>query len=145
MGESAGSGLKLLAIVTSRPEALVIASMLEANGILVDVDGAWHASVDPISIALGGHRIRVAAQDYLPASDLIREMGLPDSEIAYEGGRAAIARFLAVFVGCQVFFIVPALIAGAIPLTMLAQLPLSVLGVPVDPRSRNDYLLAEPQ
>lgn len=138
-------GLRLLAIVTSRPEALVIATMLEAHGILVDVGATWHASVDPISVGLGGHHIRVPACDHGIASELIREVGLPESDVAFAGARYAVQKLLAVYVGLQLFIMVPAAIAGWFPLYQFGLLPLQVLGVQVDPRGRNDYLLSEPQ
>lgn len=136
------TGLVLIAIVTSRAEALVIASMLEAAGVFVDVDAEHHASVNPISVALGGHRLRVPGEDLKLASGVIREVGLPDAPIAYEGGRLAVLKFISVLLGSHVFFMVPGIILGAIPALMLFQLPLSALGIATDPRGRNEYYLA---
>ena len=137
-----GEGLAHIATVTSRPHALVVATLLEAEGIPVWIDGVWHASADPISVALGGHRLTIPVSEWVRASALIAEAGLPDAEIAYEGGRRAILRFLAVCYGPLLFFGIPAAIAGIVPAAVLALIPVSAITTPVDPRGRNDWLLA---
>ena len=133
-----------LATITSRPEAFVIASVLEHEGIPVFLDGVWHASVDPMSVALGGHRLYVPVQEHGKASALIREIGLQDAPIAYRGARRAIGRVLGVLMGAHVFFGVPGMIAGALPfaswLLWFFAIP---LGTPVDPRGQNDYFLSD--
>ena len=39
--------------------------------------------------------------------------------------------------------LLPAVIAGAMPLTSLLYIPLGIYSVPVDPKGRPDYFLAE--
>ncbi|MGB3166310.1 MAG: hypothetical protein WBA68_05970 [Alteraurantiacibacter sp.] len=137
-----GEGLAHIATITSRPHALVVATLLEAEGIPVWIDGEWHASADPLSVALGGHRLTIPVSEWHRASELIAEVGLPCAEVAYEGGRQAILRFLAVCYGPLVFLGIPAAIAGIVSATVLALVPISAITTPVDPRGRNDWLLA---
>ncbi|MEL1251808.1 hypothetical protein [Aurantiacibacter gilvus] len=132
-----------LATITSRNEALVIASALEHAGVRTWIDGVHHASVDPISIALGGHRLRVFADQWEEASAIVHEMGLPDGEIVFEGQKLAVQKLLFAFVGLHVFLVIPNIIAGLLPLTSLWLLPSAALGVPVDPRGQNDWYLAQ--
>lgn len=139
----AHDALVVLAIVVSRAEALVIASVLDAAGIHVWIDGEAHASVDPISVALGGHRLRVPAWQHSAASKVVREVGLEQQTVSYKGGRLAIIRFLAVLVGSQVFIALPAVIAGVWPWFALTGILFSPLGVPVDPRGRAQYMLVD--
>lgn len=75
MGDVDDQGLATIAILVSRVEALCLADMLRVEGILVHVGGDAHASVQVISLALGGHRIMVPVSQYAHASDLIREVG----------------------------------------------------------------------
>ena len=49
----------LLAIIVSRSEALVVVSMLNAAGIIVDVGALQHASVSINPLALGHYRLMV--------------------------------------------------------------------------------------
>ena len=137
-----GEGLAHIATITSRPHALVVATLLEDAGIPVWVDGAWHASADPISIALGGHRLTIPVGEWARASALIVEAELPKADVAYEGGRRAVLRFLGICYGPLLLFGVPGAIAGLVPAVALALLPLSVATTPVDPRGRNDWHLA---
>ena len=133
-----------VAIVVSRPEALVIASMLEAGGIHVWVGAEHQASVQFYSVALGGHRICVPAWQYQEASALIREVGLPGAPVMWQGSRSAVGRLVAAWLGIHMFVGVPALIAGFIPLSVFLLLPLNVVTtLLVDPRGQNDFFLAE--
>ncbi|MEO5705479.1 MAG: hypothetical protein ABIT10_13795 [Alteraurantiacibacter sp.] len=141
----ADQDLALLAILTSRAEALVVASMLEAAGIHVHVGGEYHASVDPISVALGGHRLRVPAWQHADASAIVHEVGLPTQPASYKGGQQAVVRLLAVYVGLQFFLAIPAAIAGLFPWGGLLGIAFVSLGVPVDPRGQPDWHLTEPR
>lgn len=142
MGERIGRNIAHIATITSRAEALVIASALEHEEIPVWIDAVHHASVDPISIALGGHRLTVPSGDWERASDLIRELDLPGALPAYRGQQFAVMRLLAVYVGPHFFFGIPAFIAGLTPWPTLLALTMMPLGVPVDPRGQNDFYLA---
>lgn len=83
-----------IAALVSRVKALVLASMLEAAGILVHVDGAAHASVSVNSLALGGHRLRVPASQHEAASTLLVEvLGKEPWTFSY-GLQRAVVRFV---------------------------------------------------
>jgi hypothetical protein len=140
----ADDALVVLAIVISRAEALVIASMLEAAGIFVWVGGEHHASVDPISVTLGGHRLRVPVWQHEAASAIVFEVGLPGLPVAYKGGQLAVGRLLAVFLGLQSFLAIPAAVAGVMPWSALLWIGSSALSVPVDPRGSPDWFLVKP-
>lgn len=142
-GTAADDAMVTIGIVTSRAEALVIASMLEAGGIDVWLGGEYHASVEVNSVALGGHVLRVPLLRYDDASALIREVGLPDAELVWRGGRVAIGRLMAAWLGLQMFFGIPAAVAGLLPWAGLLFAPLNLVLLPVDPRGRNEYFLAQ--
>ncbi len=143
MQEQTGN-LAHLATITSRPEALVIASALEHEGIPVWIDGLWHASVDPISVALGGFRLRVPISEWGTASKLIAELGLPDSDLACDGQRHAVMKLLLVWIGYWYFWCIPGAIMGALPASLLALVPINAFtAMPVDPRGRADWYLAQ--
>lgn len=142
MQEQTGN-LAHLATITSRPEALVVASALEHAGIRTWIDGVHYASVDPISVALGGHRLRVFADQWQEASDILREMDLPGGELAYKGQQLSVIKVLLVYIGYWYFWLVPGVIMGALLAGLLALAPLNAFtAVPVDPRGRNDFHLA---
>jgi hypothetical protein len=136
--------MAVLAILTSRAEALVLASMLEAAGFLVHIDGEYHASANPISVALGGHRLRVPAWQHAEASALVRELDLPAQQVSYKGGQQAVVRLFSVYLGCQFFWAIPAAIGGLFPWIGLLGIAVFPLGIPVDPRGKPDWHLAEP-
>ncbi|GAA4642227.1 hypothetical protein GCM10023115_04500 [Pontixanthobacter gangjinensis] len=106
--------------------------MLEDNGIFVHVDGSNHASVDFISLALGGHRIRILKCDYGKASALIRETGAADSWEFSFGHRKAVVRLLCSWGGLQC----------AAALWSFVFVPLSILAMPINPQGRGDYFLS---
>lgn len=143
MQEPSGN-LAHLATITSRPEALVIASALEHAGIETFLDGMYHCSIYPYSVALGGHRLRVYADQWEEASAIVREIGLPSSHIAYHGEQRAVLRIVALYVGSHFLLGVPAVIAGIFPpAILLIFASLAALGVPTDPRGQNDRHLAQ--
>lgn len=142
MQEQTGN-LAHLATITSRPEALVIASALEHAGIETFLDGMYHCSIYPYSVALGGHRLRVYADKWEEASAVVREIGLPRSQIACQGQQRAVLRILALYVGPHFFLGVPAVIAGIFPPAILVTFASLALGVPTDPRGQNDWHLAQ--
>ena len=134
--------MMVIAILVSRVEALAMASMLEAAGIHVRIDGVHHASVEVNSIALGGHRLWVPAVQHEEASAIVREVGLPDSWQFCPGLRRAIWRFLGLYLGTITLFAAPAIVSGLLPLSSVLGIPLAGLTVPVSPQGRGDYYLA---
>ncbi|NMN05771.1 MULTISPECIES: hypothetical protein [unclassified Novosphingobium] len=133
-----------LAILISRPEALVVASMLEANGIPVCVGAQGHAGVSINSLALGGHRLWIPASHHAIASDLLDEV-LGEEEWAFSYGlRRAVLRSMSLWAACNIVPGAIAVYAGILPAFALLALPLAAFTVPVNPQGRGDYFLTEP-
>ena len=130
-----------IAIVVSRVEALVLVSILEAEGILAFAGGVHHASVEVNSLALGGHRISVAASQWAEASAILREAGADRGWQFSEGLRRALLRFLALWLGLYASALALSVAAGALALWELAYLPFAAV-VPVNPQGRGDFYLA---
>jgi len=130
-----------LAVLVSRSEALVVASMLEDHGIPVCIGGSAHASVSVNSLALGGHGLWVPRVAHLLASELLIEV-LNDEEWAFSYGlRRAVLRFLGLWAGLNVAVILPFVLGAEVPAIALSEIPLALLGVPANPQGRGDYNL----
>ncbi len=130
-----------VAALVSRVEALVVASMLEAGGILVHVGGAAHASVQVNTAALGGHRIWIPASQHLVASELLLEV-LGDEEWAFSRGlQRAVLRFAGAWAGFCTASAVLFWSLGQISLLWVLAAPLNFLTVPVNPQGRGDFYL----
>jgi len=130
-----------LAVLVSRPEALVVASMLEANGVPVFVGASAHASVSINSLALGGHALWIPACEHYAATKLLIEV-LDDDEWGFSFGlRRAVLRFIGFWSGLNAAITLPFVITGALPAAALLAVPLSLLSVPVNPQARGDYYL----
>lgn len=133
-----------LAILVSRPEALVVASMLEANGVPVCVGAQAHAGVSVNSLALGGHRLWIPAIHHAIASDLLDEV-LGEEEWAFSHGlRRAVLRSMGLWAACNIVPGILAVYAGILPAFVLLAFPLTALTVPVNPQGRGDYYLKQP-
>ncbi len=131
----------IIAALVSRVEALVLASMLEAGGIIVAVGGAAHASVAVNSLALGGHRFWVPASQHHAASELIREvLGGQDWTFSY-GARRAVLVAAALWTSVYAASAALAWAFGSLPFAAIFLSPLGVLGLPVNPQGRGDYYL----
>ena len=141
--EQGASPLVVLAIFVSRFEAQIVASMLRGYGIEAFVDGEHHASVEYISLALGGHRLRIFAEDYEDASALVVASGLLQYRGEPEGRPKRLLGFLGVVALLNAAAIIPAVLAGAASLASLLWIPLAPFTVPFEPRGRPDYFLAE--
>ena len=132
-----------VAALVSRVEALVVASMLEAAGILVHVGGSGHASVANNSLALGGHRLWVPASQYVDASKILVEV-LGEEEWAFSYGlQRAVFRVTAVWASISAMAFAIGLWFGAYMWWHLLLLPLTPLGLPVSPQGRGDFYLAD--
>lgn len=141
--EHAESSMVLLAIFVSRFEAIAVAAMLRGYGLHVSLDGEAHASVQYVSLALGGHRMRVMRDDYEVASEILRQAGVDDRAFELHGPSRPLLWFVGLFAAFYSAVVLPGVIAGAMPLTSLLSIPLGVYSVPVDPKGRPDYFLAE--
>ena len=132
-----------LAAMVSRVEALVVASMLEANGIPVFVGGAGHASVEVNSLALGGHRLWIPASHHRIASELLLEV-LGDDEWSFSYGlRRSVLRVIGTIAAVYVSVTAFLFSQGLVPLIAIAVAPLGILSLHVNPQGRGDYYLHE--
>lgn len=85
-----------IARIVSPPEAMVLASRLDAAGIVCHVGGWRHHSVEINCLALGGFAIRVPSAHHAPASALICDyLAQPVSAAAFCAQRRRILRFMA--------------------------------------------------
>lgn len=131
----------ILAALVSRVEALVVASMLEAAGILVNIGGAGHASVEVNSLALGGHRLWVPLSQHRAASEILIEV-LGDEEWGFSYGlRRAMLRVAGLWVALSAATMLAGAALGALPLSALLLAPLTAVTIPVNPQGRGDYFL----
>jgi hypothetical protein len=132
-----------LAVLVSRPEALVMASMLEDHGIPVCVGGEAHASVAVNSLALGGHAVWIPACAHEVATRLLIEV-LDAEEWGFSTGpRRAILRFMALWAGLHAAITLPFVLGEALPVAALLEVPFALITVPVNPQARGDYYLHE--
>ncbi len=130
-----------IAALISRVEALVLASMLEAGGILVHVDGAAHASVSVNSLALGGHRLWVPALQHEAASTLLIEV-LGKERWAFSYGlQRAILRLVGAWAALWSAIAIMWWGLGQAPLALVLLGPLNAVTIPVNPQGRGDYYL----
>lgn len=141
--EISDDAMVTVAALVSRVEALVVASMLQAAGILVHVGGSAHASVANNSLALGGHRLWVPASQYVDASRILVEV-LGEEEWGFSYGlQRAVIRVTAAWASISVIVFAAGLWFGVVMWWQLATLPLSALGLPVNPQGRGDFYLAD--
>ena len=131
----------VIAIVVSRVEALVLVSVLEAEGVLAVAGGVHHASVEVNSLALGGHRISVPASQWAEASAILRESGASWDWGFNDGLRRAVLRFLGVWLCLYGGVAALTALASPIPLWVIGSVPLAMV-VPVNPQGRGDFYLA---
>ena len=141
--ERENDSMVLIAIFVSRFEAIEIASMLRGYGLLVSLDGEAHAATEYISLALGGHRLRVANADYETASDILRQCGVEHSDRKEIRPTSALKWLVGVVASVYATLFGTAVIAGAAPLYTLVYIPFAVYSFPIDPKGRPDYFLSE--
>tara|TARA_B100000678_G_C18098019_1_gene457556 strand:+ start:76 stop:513 length:438 start_codon:yes stop_codon:yes gene_type:complete len=141
--ERGDSSMVLLAIFVSRFEASIIAEMLRGYCLHVNIDAEAHGSVEYISLAFGGHRLRVFREDYRVASDILRQAGVGE-EISELPGPSRALVWLVGTLGCLYSVLLgSAVITGSAPIAALLYIPLGVYSLPVDPKGRSDYFLAD--
>jgi len=133
-----------IAIIYSRSEAMVVASLLEAAGILVHVGGYNHASVSIYPLALGGFRLTVPEFQHADASQVVFETpGFGQKNFCY-GLQKAVLKFLMVWI---LIFGLPASIVMSLdedgtPFSLIFA-PLVALTVPVNPQGNSEYYLSK--
>ena len=141
-GDPSDTGLVCLAIFMSHVEALVVASMLRGHGIHADLGAEGHASIERISLALGGFRLSVFRADYQLASGLLREAGTCESHVVSTGPRKAFFRFALAWLGaCGLVYVATAVLDGTRPNLSWLIGPFQLV-TPLNPQGRADYFLA---
>jgi hypothetical protein len=131
-----------IACVVSKVEALVIVSMLNAAGIIVRIGAEHHASVDPISIALGNYWLTVPDWQYQDASNILAATFAAEEHAFSEGLQTAVIRLLIIWLAS--LFVVAGV---SVALSYEARwrdaffVPLMMWPVPVNPQGRSDYFL----
>lgn len=134
-----------IARVIAPPEAMTLAAMFDAAGILCHVGGWWHHSIQINAIALGGFRLSVPHAQYDDASALIRDYcAQPIATEPFLAQRKRIYRFLGLAGGA---IIMPSMLAMAlsdetIPAWAWIAAPLGLAMTPVPPQGSGDYYLA---
>ncbi len=141
--ERKDSNMVLIAIFVSRFEAIQIASMLRGYGISAWIDGEAHAAAEYISMALGGHRLTVFRDDYPCASEILLQAGVLETQEQTRKPRLALILLVAGAAACYSAIIATLITGAQLSLAWVLAIPLSIYTVPVDPKGRADYFLAE--
>ena len=134
-----------IAILLGRGEALSVAAMLDAAGIIVHVGGEYYASVSPDIFAIGGFRLTVPAWQHGDASAVIAAMLAEPGPPPSTQPRRAVGRLVMAMMGSVLLFVSPyALAFGIKAMIPVLLTPTFMLGIPVNPPGRGDYFLAGP-
>ena len=132
-----------IADILSRSEALTVAAMLDAAGIIVHVGGEYHAGVSPYILAMGGFRLTVPRWQHIDASRVIANMLAVPESVPSPWLRRAVLRLFAASMGGFALVACPYVLAmGLKALSPLLLSLLFMLGVPVNPQGRGDYYIA---
>ncbi len=121
----------------------MVASLLDAAGILVHIGGYNHSSVSICPVALGGFKLTVPEFQHQDASGIIASApGFGEETFSYALQRAVIK----VMILWSCIFGLPMVIATIAiedfpPVTILVA-PLMVITVPVNPQGNSDYYLS---
>ena len=137
-----GDAMVPIARILGRGEALTVAAMLDAAGIIVHVGGEYYTSVTPNIIAIGGFRLTVPAWQHGEASAVIAEMLAAPEPAPSNQPRRAVGRLVAAMMGSVMLLVSPYALAfgiKAMPPVLLT--PIFMLGIPVNPQGRADYYL----
>ena len=136
----------LIAIIYSRSEAMIVASMLESAGILVHIGGYHHASVSVCQLGLGGFRLTVPEFQVADASRLITTTpGFGEHVFSYALQRATIK---VIIIWIAIFGLpinAAAVISGIASPWQLFLTPLTALTIPANPQGNGEYFLVEPE
>lgn len=132
-----------IAILYSRSEAMVLASRLDAYGILAHIGGYNHACVSVIPMALGGFRFSVPAFQHSEASQIIEESpGFGAPHFSY-GLQKAIVKFLILWASFASITIgIQFVMNSDFDATDILFVPASLLSVPVNPQGYGEYFLS---
>ena len=133
-----------LAIIVSRSEALIVASMLQAAGIIVSVGALHHASISLNSLALGHYRLEVPNWQHDDASRIVATT-FTDTEYRFSPGlhTAVIKLLLVKFFADFGAVLLAALLPVPVALWSFGLPFLLLVGTPVSPQGRSDYFLSD--
>lgn len=134
-----------IARIISPSEAMTLAAMLEAAGLLCQVGGWRHHSIEINALALGGFRLAVPHAQYEDASALIREYrSQPIATAPFFAQRRRVLRMMAVAAPVMLLPLLLATVASeeALPPWTWIAAPLVLAGLPVPPQGSGDYFLA---
>ena len=132
-----------IAHIVSCSEALVLASMLQAAGIIVTINGERHASAEIISVALGHYLVTVPDWQHEDAASIILQTFAAGEWRFSESLQTAVIKLLLAQLGASFAAILLGVMApsGASPAAFFLA-PWAALGTPVNPQGRSDYYLA---
>ena len=132
-----------VALIFGRGEALSVAAMLDAAGIIVHMGGEYYTSVTAHIIAVGGFRLTVPVWQQAEAIAVLTEMmAMPEPAPPPDRHRAMRRLFKAILVASSATAAPFAALYGAKVLLTVLFSPLIMLQIPVDPRVRGEYFLA---
>ncbi len=133
-----------IAHIVSRSETLVVASMLEAAGIIVRISGEGHASVSVNSVALGHYQLTVPDWQHDDASRIIAETFAASDWQFSEGLRTAVIKLLLANLGSAYAVLLLTAMKIGLSTPLYLGLPfLMLFSTPTNPQGRSDYYLAE--
>lgn len=135
-----------IAHILGRGEALTVAAMLDAAGIIVHVGSEYYASTTPYVVAIGGFCLTVPLWQHQDASEILAEMLAEPDPPPSSWMRRAILRLGLAWGGSVAIIIAPLVaVAGFTALMPVLLSPLFLLTVPVSPQGRGDYYLFKAQ
>ncbi|HEV2600303.1 hypothetical protein [Sphingopyxis sp.] len=131
-----------IARLLGRGEALTVAAMLDAAGIIVHVGGEYYTSVSPDILAIGGFRLAVPAWQHEEASALLADMLAEPEPQPNDHMRRALGRFALATMAMMGVAVLPyAAVLGLKSLAVVLLSPVSMIVLPVNPQGRGDYYL----
>lgn len=135
-----------IAHILGRGEALTVAAMLDAAGIIVHIGSEHYTSVAPDVIAVGGLRLTVPAWQYDDASLILAEMLAAPAPAPNDYTVRALGRFALAITGFAGAVAFPyAFLLGMKSFLAILYTPLLLVQVPANVQGRSEYyLLAAP-
>lgn len=141
-----GDAMVPIARILGRGEALTVAAMLDAAGIIVHVGSEYYASVSPDIVAIGGFRLTVPAWQYADASAVLVDMLAQPEPAPNRHIRKALSRFALGTMGGMGIAVLPyAAVLGLKALALILLSPTAMILLPVNPQGRGDYYLSAVQ
>lgn len=132
-----------IARILGRGEALTVAAMLDAAGIIVHVGSEHYTSVAPDLIAVGGLRLTVPAWQYDDASLVLAEMLAAPAPVPNDYTVRALGRLALATTGFVGAIALPyAFLLGLKSLLAILYTPLLLVQVPANVQGRSEYYLA---